>query len=185
MFYAYVHCRPDGSVFYVGKGDEKRISYVRRHHNPHHCSVVEKHGIKNILVGALECSDEATALALEVGLIKRLSSMGVRLTNMTSGGETPKFSDEVRAKIAAAKIGNDWNRGRILPREVRLKQSRSQGGTPVILFRGDEEVRFEMIVDAARFVGVDPANIHTYLKIVPKTKRRRPGLKGGWHVRRA
>lgn len=112
--HAYIHCRPDGSPFYVGKGTEKRANSFRTR-NPYYGHVVSKHGEDNILVGLLECSSDKIAFDLEQGIIKCLKRMGVELTNMNEGGtgftqghtpwhkgKTGVYSDEVRAKISAA-----------------------------------------------------------------------------------
>lgn len=88
---AYLHCKPDGTPFYVGKGTPKRskflVSTKRNLRNPHHQNVVSKYGAENILVGFLECSTEQFAFDLERGLIKCLRRMGIPLTNKTEGGE--------------------------------------------------------------------------------------------------
>lgn len=90
-FLAYVHARPstrtvDG-IFYVGKGKRSRSLDVLQGRNRYHARVVEKHGAGNILVGTIPCSSEKIAFELERGLIKCLRRMGVKLTNMTDGGE--------------------------------------------------------------------------------------------------
>ena len=89
-FSAYVHARPDtvnaSGIFYVGKGREKRVKKVARR-NPHHKNIVNKYGRENILIGKLECSSEDIAFELEKGLIKCLKRMGVKLTNLTDGGD--------------------------------------------------------------------------------------------------
>ena len=89
MYYAYVHCRPDNSVFYVGKGDARRANTIanKKQRNNYHQKVVAKYGVDNISVGLIECSSEKIAFELEAGLIKCLKRMGVKLTNMTEGGE--------------------------------------------------------------------------------------------------
>lgn len=89
MYYAYVHCRPDNSVFYVGKGSARRAKTLKSNgkRNKYHQRVVSKYGVNNIAVGMIECSSEAVAFELEIGLIKCLKRMGVKLTNMTEGGE--------------------------------------------------------------------------------------------------
>lgn len=111
VFYAYVHARPgteDASgVFYVGKGRGERIRDFS-HRNQHHKNIVAKHGRENILMGKLDCSDEATAMALEQGLIKCLRRSGVRLSNVTAGGEGltgHRHTEETKAKMRAAALG--------------------------------------------------------------------------------
>lgn len=100
--FAYVHCKPDGIPFYVGKGALRRANYLGER-NPHHQAVVNKYGKENVLVGMLECSTSAIAYELEKGLIKCLRFSGIQLTNFTDGGEggvnpTP----ETRKKISEA-----------------------------------------------------------------------------------
>lgn len=73
-------------IFYVGKGSCRRARSVK-HRNKYHASIVSKHGEDNILIGTLECSNEQTAFELEKGLIKCLTRSGVKLANMTIGGE--------------------------------------------------------------------------------------------------
>lgn len=86
QFYAYVHARPDGRVFYVGKGHGKRAQHLRKR-SDYHQNVINKYGAENILIGKLDCSSEKIAFDLEKGLIKCLMRMGVVLVNQTLGGE--------------------------------------------------------------------------------------------------
>ena len=105
--FAYVHCKPDGTPFYVGKGALRRAKYFGER-NPYHKAVVDKYGSKNILFGMFACSDSSTAYDLERGLIKRLRAMGISLTNFTSGGEggsEPCSETRLRLSAAAKKRG--------------------------------------------------------------------------------
>lgn len=90
-FLAYVHARPHATsvsgIFYAGKGKRSRAVDVLQGRNPYHSSIVAKYGAENILVGTIPCSSEKIAFELERGLIKCLRRMGVKLTNMTDGGE--------------------------------------------------------------------------------------------------
>jgi hypothetical protein len=95
-FYAYTHSRPDGSVFYVGKGTGRRAWNFTHGRNPHHRSIIKKHGAENIIVTIHPCADEAAAFELEMKLIAEHTS----LANMTDGGEGASgrpISDKVRA----------------------------------------------------------------------------------------
>lgn len=124
QFYTYVHCRPDGTPFYVGKGHGKRAYdfYQRKHWHKH---IVAKYGKQYIQVFILPCDSEAQAFADEIQQIAQLRAEGYILCNITDGGEGPSgmkhtrewkeamsqrykdryFSPETRAKIAAAKRG--------------------------------------------------------------------------------
>ena len=165
MFYAYVHCRPDGSVFYVGKGDEKRSRYIPRKHNDRHNKTVAKYGRENILLGRMECSTSEIACDLEVGLIKRLRAMGVDLANCTSGGESGFFhTTESREKLSASLKKRPFMARGPTPDAVALKISRAQGGTPVSASKDEDVLVFDTIVAAGRALGIDPANITNHLK---------------------
>jgi hypothetical protein len=101
-FFAYIHCKPDGTPFYVGKGTRRRAIYLGER-NPHHKAIVAKYGPKAIQVALLECSEEATAFTLERGIIKCLRRAGVELANFTDGGEGgPNPSSETRKRLSAA-----------------------------------------------------------------------------------
>lgn len=206
-FYGYIHCKPDGTPFYVGKGDETRVSSKKRHHNKHHMNILKKYGEENILVGKMECSTEELAFDLERGLIKRLRKMGANIVNLTDGGDGAKGairspetrakmsqaqagnkkslgrvrSAETRAKISAGKLGNNWNVGRKYSDETRRKRSRSLGGTPVECVSGNVVLIFQTISEAARSLNLDPANVVNHLK--RKSVRKSRGIKG-WFIRR-
>jgi hypothetical protein len=107
QFYAYIHAKPDGTPFYVGKGNGRRLNMFHRR-NQHHKNIVAKYGRRNILIGRLDCSDESTAFDLEMGLIKCLRRSGVDLANLTDGGHGPSglvVTPEQRAKISATLMG--------------------------------------------------------------------------------
>ncbi len=83
-FYVYTHARPDGSVFYVGKGAGRRawdMSPSRR--SEWHNNVVRKHGRKNIIVQTYPAASEQDAFAMEAKMITSLDG----LVNLTKGGE--------------------------------------------------------------------------------------------------
>ena len=105
--YAYVHCKPDGTPFYVGKGRLRRAMRLSGR-NQYHTRTVEKYGKENLLVGMLECSSDAIAFDLEIGMIKCLKNMGVKLTNHTNGGDggkPPSNTGRLNMSEAAKKRG--------------------------------------------------------------------------------
>ena len=126
-FYAYAHVRPGADaagVFYIGKGKKLRAyDFTRR--NPHHQRTINKSGAENIEVGVMHCSDEATAFDLEIGLIKCLRRMGVKLTNLTDGGEGVtgvRHSEEVRLEMSKTR------RGRSHSEDTKAKMSDGRRG---------------------------------------------------------
>lgn len=135
MFYVYLHCRPDGTPFYVGKGRGRRAYNMEYRRNPHHLNVIAKYGAENIIVELFPVASEAEAFALECQKIAELRAAGVKLTNQTTGGEGAagrpmsaktlaalqarkgcKLSDEHRAKVSRGLMG------RVFSPESREKQ---------------------------------------------------------------
>ena len=135
--YAYIHCKPDTTPFYVGKGSVKRSKKLYGR-NEHHTRTVEKYGKENILIGRIECSSDEIAFELERGLVKCLKRSGVELTNQTEGGlgglqdqeawnKGKKLSPEHRAKLSAARMGKSpWNKGKQMS-ESTLEKMREHG----------------------------------------------------------
>ena len=102
MTFAYIHCKPDGVPFYVGKGALRRARSLSER-NSRHQRTVTKYGNANILKGMIECSTDKIALALEVGLIKCFKAMGIDLANYTDGGEgTKNPTPESRKRMSEA-----------------------------------------------------------------------------------
>lgn len=113
-FYAYTHSRPDGSVFYVGKGHGRRAWNFTYGRNPHHRSIIKKHGADNIIVTTYPCESEDSAFDLERVLIAQHPG----LANMTEGGEGASgrpISDKVR------KAFDDYRKSAPPPSEERCR----------------------------------------------------------------
>lgn len=83
IFYVYLHKRPtDGSVFYVGKGKQRR-AWITKSRNPHWLNVVNKHGGFDVEI-IKEGLTEQEAFALEA---ETVAKYGIEnLTNQTLGG---------------------------------------------------------------------------------------------------
>lgn len=141
QFYTYLHCKPDGTPFYVGKGTAGRAwSFCRR--NRQHVSTVAKYGRANIRVYVFHCDSEAQAFADEVQQIAQLRAEGCELANRTDGGEGTtghKPSAETLAKRVAAlkgktrtpeqrKLLSELAKGRIITAEQRAKISAAKKG---------------------------------------------------------
>lgn len=149
-YYAYIHCKPDGTPFYVGKGVRARYkNFTQR--SEWHKRVTAKYGPENILIGKLSCTTNAAALELEVGLIKCFRKMSVTLVNKTEGGEGNvgwRCPDSVRIAVASAnkqrvftdalryKLGASF-RGKKRPEHSALMKSREA-------FLGDKNIFYGM-----------------------------------------
>lgn len=154
MYYVYVHCRNDsGQVFYAGKGSGARAR-CKQGRNRYWRAVAAKAGYTPaVIVAGL---DEELALLAEVELIDVLRRRGIRLTNLTDGGEGMSgysMPPEVIERRAATQRGvrrphvsallkgmpksashraalADSARGRKVSDETRRKQSQRQKGQP-------------------------------------------------------
>lgn len=126
--YAYVHARPNTGnakgIFYVGKGTKQRhVDFY--HRNKHHMRITAKYGQENILVGKIECSTADTAFLLEVGLIKCLRRMGVKLANKSDGGEGAsgmKHTQETKDLLSKQR------KGKSMSEEAKRKLSATNTG---------------------------------------------------------
>lgn len=102
-FYIYAHRRETtGEIFYVGKGCGSR-AWSRYGRNNYWQNVSNKHGyVVEILFDNLS---EEISLVLEKEIIYVFRCSGHTLVNMTSGGESPVFTEESRKLMSLARKG--------------------------------------------------------------------------------
>jgi group I intron endonuclease len=96
-FYTYCHSKPNGSVFYIGKGVEDR-AWQRDNRNIHWHRTVDKYGYTVEVLSRWETEKEA--FDHEKFLISCFKDMGIKLVNMTNGGEGSagyRWTDEQKA----------------------------------------------------------------------------------------
>lgn len=106
-FYTYLHCRPDGSPFYVGKGRGKR-SHNFHSRNTYHKNIVAKYGRENIGIYVFPCESEEQAHADEIQQITQLRLEGHVLANLCDGGQGQSGNSptvETRLKISTSNKG--------------------------------------------------------------------------------
>ena len=122
MFYTYAHYRPDGRIFYIGKGSGNRYASVGR--SRHWKNIVAKEGGFSSEILA-RWSSEAEAFEHEKFLIKCFRDLGFDLCNLTDGGEGVSgriVTDETRNKLR--QFGNKNGMfGIIVSDETRLRMS--------------------------------------------------------------
>jgi len=102
MFCTYAHHKPDGTLFYIGKGSAKR-AHAKDNRNPHWKNIVAKHGGYKVEILA-NWPTEAEAFEHEKFLISCFRDLGLTLANVTSGGDGAsghKHSVKSRAKMSA------------------------------------------------------------------------------------
>jgi len=154
--YTYAHAKPDGTIFYIGKGIGRRAYSKNR--NDYWKRIVAKYGYEVQILAHWDT--EAEALDHEVLLIACMKDMGIELCNLTNGGEGAtgykhseqhkdklkgnsfgasswgmtfkgkKHSEESRAKMSYVRIGNKNKAGTTLSEESKAKISASNIGKP-------------------------------------------------------
>jgi len=131
QFYVYIHKKPDGTPFYVGKSGTKRHKSIWRKHNPHHTNIVKKYGPDNIIVELILCASETEAFDLEKRHIKQLRNEGYVLCNLTDGGEGVggyKRTEEEKLANGKRKKGNTYRRGAKHTDEAKEKNRKAHLG---------------------------------------------------------
>ena len=129
MFYTYAHYKPEGGLFYIGKGAGKR-AYNMKMRNKYWKNVVAKYG--NPIVEILaNWKTEAEALKHEKLLISSFKEMGLKLVNLTDGGEGVsgyKHTEETKQKMRGktGKLSSMF--GKPKSTEIKLKISKANSG---------------------------------------------------------
>jgi len=122
----YIHSKPDGTPFYVGKGNKYRMGGFHGR-NKWHQKIVKKYGKLNIIKNHIECSSADIAFDLERGLIKTMRANGYTLCNLTDGGEGVKGYVPTQEAVQSAR---QKNLGRVQSPEERAARSKALKGIP-------------------------------------------------------
>jgi hypothetical protein len=112
LFYIYEHIRSDtNAIFYVGKGKGNRCNDLNNR-NKHWKNIVYKaNGFTARKI--VQDIDEELALLCEQERIDQLKRLGVKLCNMTNGGEGTSgrvLSEESKAKIGVRHSQESYDR---------------------------------------------------------------------------
>jgi hypothetical protein len=114
MFYTYAHYKPEGGLFYIGKGKRRR-AYAMDGRNSHWQNIVNKYGRPHVELLA-KWDTETDALNHEKLLISCFRDMGFVLANKADGGTGAsgyKFTYEQKKNLSLAHIGQvAWNKGK-------------------------------------------------------------------------
>src|ERR1700694_2385300 len=110
IFYVYEHWRPDKDVcFWVGKGHKDRaFTFVRNRYYNFVVKKLHELGLE-VEVRTIEIGlTDAAALKLEIAQIAHWRSLGVKLANLTDGGEGASGlvrTEENKRKLSVAHTG--------------------------------------------------------------------------------
>ena len=124
MFYIYAHSKPNGSIFYIGKGKGSR-AYKKHGRSAYWQSIVAKHSYEVTILAYFD--HETDAFQQEINCIHWLDN----LCNLTLGGEGSSgaiVSDLTKSKLSASRLGNTYTLGHILTKEHKVKISKSHTG---------------------------------------------------------
>lgn len=106
LYYTYSHAKPDGSIFYIGKGANNR-AYSFSARNRYWKRIVAKYGNPTVQILA-HWKTEQEAFDHEMLLIDCFKDMGYKLANITKGGDGVaglKWADESKLKLSKSKMG--------------------------------------------------------------------------------
>lgn len=154
-FYLYIHRRPNGDPFYVGKATSRYRPSMFSHRNAIHKNIAAKHGKDNIKIEVVEFPTHDDVLAAEIAAIAQFRAEGYFLANLTDGGEGMlgfKPSDETR------RIWSEQRKGRKASAETRAKLSAIHKGNKHNLGRKLSERECELL--SKRFKGIPKSESH-------------------------
>jgi hypothetical protein len=106
VYYTYSHSTPEGTVFYIGKGNKDRAYSTRDRGWAWREAVAKAKGI--LIKIEAEWATEQEAFEHEIFLIKHHKELGVKLVNLTEGGSGPlgfKQSEKTRALMKEKMTG--------------------------------------------------------------------------------
>ena len=189
MYLVYQHRKADtNEIFYVGKGKKRRSTQLYGR-NQYWYRTVNKHGFyAEILVKDI---DEEFALLIEKEAIDVYKKRGIKLVNITDGGEgssgykhteehkvklkgNQNFAStwgknfkgchhtaETKAKWSISRIGNTNKKGTKLSKESKQKISQSRKGKPLLKRR-------ILIDEQVRQIRKDLCEMNTLVSIAKK-----------------
>lgn len=144
QFCVYVHMRPDGTPFYVGKGLIRRAyDFAASRRTEWHKNIVAKYGREAIGVETIACISEREAFEVERQKIAEIRASGHVLVNLTDGGEGSAGHVSNERQLAALAIGRGKHRPYLTPegkrniREAHLRNMAAWKKTP----EGQEHLR--------------------------------------------
>jgi hypothetical protein len=159
-YYVYAHQKPDGSIFYVGKGRGIR-QHQTGNRNEYWKRIVNKHGYKSIILeGNLT---EQEAYSREIAWIKHYKGIGQCDANFTDGGDGVRvakrwwneaISNALKGKRGASGRENKSFKDKITKDEL-MKMYIEEGLSSVIIGKMTG-LSYTTILSRAREYGLSP-----------------------------
>ena len=133
MYYVYQHKTADtNSIFYIGKGKGNR-AFTKSNRSQYWKNVVAKHGLQIEFV--VKDVDEELAFLVEAECIDQNKKCGIKLINMTDGGEGAsgyKHTETHKQKMKGNKFGaSTWGvnfKGKTHSEEQKAKWAKIRKG---------------------------------------------------------
>lgn len=126
MFYTYAHYKAGtGEIFYIGKGKGNRHLSKTGRKNPHWQSIVNKYGFVSEILA--NWKSEKEAFEHEKLLITCFKDMGIKLSNLTDGGEGCAgliFTEKHKTNLKKSRIGKTPMKGKQHSNTTRQKMSK-------------------------------------------------------------
>lgn len=109
-YYVYAHSNDQYGIFYVGKGNGKRL-YKTGNRNTFWKNIVKKYGYEAMIIE--ECDSEEAAYEREIYWIAHYKSLGQCAANFSMGGDGVNIKDRWwGAKISASLVGKPSPKGK-------------------------------------------------------------------------
>jgi len=178
----YAHYKPDNTIFYIGKGTERRV-HSKSSRTQYWRNVVAKHGYTAKVLAYWDTETEA--FEHEKFLISCFRELGHPLVNLTDGGEGTsglKWKEESKIKLSNARKGIKFSvkhvenirkaksgkkfKAETLEKMRQVRKSGTHNSKPIEV-RG---TKFQSMTSFAKFVGVTPLCVK---KWVDKNKTQR------------
>lgn len=128
IYFVYEHWRPDKDVcFYVGKGKGRRAIEMRVSRNKYHRNVQAKLARLGMCAEVRMVANgltESRAFEIERERIAFWRTIGIKLTNISAGGDGPsgiRRTDAEKARISREKTGNTYRLGQKASEATKAK----------------------------------------------------------------
>ena len=176
MFYAYAHVKPDGAIFYIGKGKDRR-AWDKDNRNTYWHNVVNKYGYEVKILA--HDTDEELSLLCEIEAIDVYKRRGLSLCNMTKGGEGfsgGKHTEQARIKMSLERKGQ--KNGMYGKKRPEITGKNHHMHNPEIAKKVSEKLKGELNPFAKKVKFKEQtfgsiADLANYLNLRPKTVQRR------------